>query len=112
MGQTLCVGGKTGTGDNRLHVCGSRGALMGSIGVSRTSAFVFFIGDRFFGTVVADVPGAHVGGYHFTSALPLQVFRPLVPKIRPLLEREMITSAQPWGPCAPRARTEPGSGAH
>jgi membrane peptidoglycan carboxypeptidase len=100
-GQSLCVGGKTGTGDNRLHVYGSRGGLMGSTAVSRTSAFVFFIGDRFFGTVVAYVPGAQAGGYHFTSALPLQVFRQLVPKIRPLLERETTTSAQPWGPARP-----------
>ena len=93
-GRTIPVGGKTGTGDNRLHVYGSRGALLGSSAVNRTAAFVFFIGDRFFGTVVAYVPGAQAAHYTFTSALPIQVFRQLVPKLRPLLDRE-IAAANP-----------------
>jgi membrane peptidoglycan carboxypeptidase len=88
-GRTLPVGGKTGTGDNRLHVYGSRGVLMGSSPINRTAAFVFFIGDRFFGTVVAYVPGAQAGHYSFTSALPLQVFRQLVPTLRPLLDQDV-----------------------
>jgi membrane peptidoglycan carboxypeptidase len=85
-GTILAVGGKTGTGDNRVHFYGSKGALIGSSPMNRTAAFVFIIGDRFFGTVVAFVPGNQAAGYHFTSALPVQVFRQLVPAIRPLLE--------------------------
>lgn len=85
-GTILAVGGKTGTGDNRVHFYASKGALIGSSPMNRTAAFVFIIGDRFFGTVVAFVPGNQAAGYHFTSALPLQVFRQLVPAIRPLLE--------------------------
>jgi hypothetical protein len=54
--------------------------------VNRTAAFVFFIGDRFFGTVIAYVPGTQAAKYRFTSALPVQVFRHLVPALRPLLE--------------------------
>ena len=98
-GRTIPVGGKTGTGDNRLHVYGSRGALLGSSAVNRTAAFVFFIGDRFFGTVVAYVPGAQAAHYTFTSALPIQVFRQLVPKLRPLLDREIAAANPASGLC-------------
>jgi membrane peptidoglycan carboxypeptidase len=89
-GRTLPVGGKTGTGDNRLHVYGSGGALTGSSPMNRTAAFVFFIDDRLFGTVVAYVAGVQAGHYSFTSALPLQVFRQLVPKLRPLFGAEYL----------------------
>ncbi|MBS1854247.1 MAG: transglycosylase domain-containing protein [Acidobacteria bacterium] len=90
-GRSLPVGGKTGTGDNRLHVYGSRGGLIGSRAVNRTAAFVFFIGDRFFGTVIAYVPGKQGGEYSFTSALPVQVFRHIAPGLGPLLAREGVT---------------------
>jgi membrane peptidoglycan carboxypeptidase len=83
-GRAVPVGGKTGTGDNRARIHGASRAA--SKAISRTAAFVFFIGDRFFGTVVAYVPGTEAASYHFTSALPIQVFKQLVPGIRPLLE--------------------------
>jgi membrane peptidoglycan carboxypeptidase len=83
-GRAVPVGGKTGTGDNRVRIHGP--SRVGSRAISRTAAFVFFIGERFFGTVVAYVPGAEAASYHFTSALPIQVFKQLVPGIRPLLE--------------------------
>ena len=86
-GTFLPVGGKTGTGDNRLHIYGQGGGEIGSKAMSRTAAFVFFIGDRFFGTVVAFVPGAEAGTYRFTSALPVQVFTRLMTEVRPLVER-------------------------
>jgi membrane peptidoglycan carboxypeptidase len=86
-GQTLPVGGKTGTGDNRLHVYGPGGVEIASKAMNRTAAFVFFIGDRFYGTVMAFVPGAEAESYQFTSALPVQVFTKLMPAIRPVLER-------------------------
>ncbi len=86
-GTFIPVGGKTGTGDNRLHIYGQSGAEIGSKATSRTAAFVFFIGDRFFGTVVAFVPGAEAGSYRFTSALPVQVFTRLMAEVRPLVGR-------------------------
>lgn len=86
-GTVIPVGGKTGTGDNRVHIYGRGGGEIGSKTMNRTAAFVFFIGDRFFGTVVSFVPGAEAGSYRFTSALPVQVFTRLVPGIRPLVER-------------------------
>lgn len=86
-GTVIPVGGKTGTGDNRLHIYGHGGGEIGSKAVNRTAAFVFIIGDRFFGTVVAFVPGADAGSYRFTSALPVQVFTRLMAEIRPFVER-------------------------
>ncbi len=58
---------------------GARGRLIGSRVMSRTAAFVFFIGDRYFGTVLAFVPGQKAAGYDFTSALAVQVLKDLEP---------------------------------
>ena len=76
-GVVLPIGGKTGTGDNRLQAFGAHGAVIGSKIVSRTAAFVFFIGDRYYGTVLAFVPGKTAGNYKFTSALAVQVLKDL-----------------------------------
>ena len=54
--ELLLVGGKTGTGDNRLKIYRG-GHLLESRPVDRTATFVFFIGDRFYGTVTAHVAG-------------------------------------------------------
>jgi len=88
-GSTLEIGGKTGTGDNRLHTDSSGEASLRSQPLNRTAAFVFFIGDCFFGAVVAYVPGPDAGSHHFTSALPVQVFKQLVPKIQPILAQSL-----------------------
>jgi membrane peptidoglycan carboxypeptidase len=85
-GKPLPVGGKTGTGDNRAHIYGANRSLVESSPLNRTSAFVFIIGDRFFGTVIAYVPGSQSADYHFTSALPVQLFRHLVPILKPLFD--------------------------
>lgn len=84
-GTALTIGGKTGTGDNRRDMHDGRGYTIGSKVMNRTAAFVFFIGDRFYGTIVAYVPGEQAGGQHFTSALPVTVFRDLVPSFRSLV---------------------------
>jgi len=81
-GTRLVIGGKTGTGDNRFRVFAPGGALLESRVVNRTSTFVFFAGDRYFGVVVAYVPGADAGGYDFTSALPTQILRVLGPRLQ------------------------------
>ena len=55
-GTAIPVGGKTGTGDNRYETYGRKGQLIESRVVNRAAVFVFFIGDRFFGTITAYVP--------------------------------------------------------
>ena len=84
-GRIIAVGGKTGTGDNRLESFSANGQVIGDKVVSRTATFVFMIGDRFYGTVVAFVPGSNAGSYKFTSALAVQIFKDLTPQLKPLL---------------------------
>jgi hypothetical protein len=85
-GGLLPVGGKTGTGDNRLDRFGRGGRLISQRVVDRTATFVFFLGDRFFGTITAYVPGTIAGSYHFTSALAVQLLKALEPQLDPLLK--------------------------
>jgi membrane peptidoglycan carboxypeptidase len=84
-GGHLPVGGKTGTGDNRLSRFGRGGRLVSQRVVDRTATFVFFLGDRFFGAVTAYVPGSVASSYHFTSAIAVQLLRALEPQLMPLL---------------------------
>jgi membrane peptidoglycan carboxypeptidase len=85
-GRVIPVGGKTGTGDNRIQFVQSNGQRTGSKAMNRTATFVFIIGDRFYGTITAYVPGAEAGDYAFTSALPAQAFKALALAFRPLIE--------------------------
>jgi membrane peptidoglycan carboxypeptidase len=84
-GHAIPVGGKTGTGDNRLESFSANGHVIGDKAVSRTATFVFMIGDRFYGTVVAFVPGSKAASYKYTSALAVQIFKDLTPQLKPLL---------------------------
>jgi membrane peptidoglycan carboxypeptidase len=79
------VGGKTGTGDNRYHIYGRGGYLKGERVVDRTATFVFYLGDRFFGTVTAYVPGPRAARFTFTSAMAVQLLKALKPELDPLL---------------------------
>lgn len=83
-GMPVRIGGKTGTGDRRYDTYDRGGRLITSSVVERSATFAFFIGDRFFGTVTAYVPGAAAAGYAFTSALPVQVLKTLTPTIASL----------------------------
>ncbi len=85
-GGPLAVGGKTGTGDNRYKTFGAGGNLIESRAVDRTSTFVFFLGERFFGTITAYVPGEDADDYAFTSALALQVLKSLAPSVQRLID--------------------------
>ena len=85
-GSPAVVGGKTGTGDNRLNMYGSGGRLIGSEIRSRTSTFVFFVDDRFFGTVTAYVEGEESSHHRFTSSLPVQLLKALGPELAPLMQ--------------------------
>jgi len=101
----ISVGGKTGTGDHRYKIYGSRGKLISSKIINRNATFVFVIGDRFFGVITAFVPGpgASMNEYNFTSSLPLAVFKLLSPSLMPLLkpsteqvkEKEKVISHPP-----------------
>jgi membrane peptidoglycan carboxypeptidase len=85
-GSLLPVGGKTGTGDNRLDRFGRGGRLVSQRVVDRTATFAFYLGDRFFGTITAYVPGAIAGEYHFTSALAVHLLKAIRPQLEPLLD--------------------------
>jgi membrane peptidoglycan carboxypeptidase len=89
------VGGKTGTGDHRYERYGSGGQVIESRVVNRSAVFTFVIGDRFFGTVTAFVPGADAARYQFTSALPVQVLGHLLPLFEPLFEGRIERQLEP-----------------
>jgi membrane peptidoglycan carboxypeptidase len=85
-GKALGMGGKTGTGDNRIEAFGSGGRILSSKSINRTATFVFFIGDRHFGTMTAFVPGQSAEAFKFTSALPVQVLKGMAPILTPYLQ--------------------------
>lgn len=85
-GVPLLVGGKTGTGDNRLVTMSKWGQRISSKAVNRTATFVFYLGDRHFGTLTAFVPGSKADDFGFTSSLPVQVLRGMAPFIQPYLQ--------------------------
>jgi membrane peptidoglycan carboxypeptidase len=85
-GTEILIGGKTGTGDHRYVTFSSPGVVKDSRVVNRSATFVFFIGDRFFGTMTAFVPGADAANYTFTSALSTQVMKHLLPILKPLID--------------------------
>ncbi|MCC6365577.1 MAG: transglycosylase domain-containing protein [Bryobacterales bacterium] len=80
-GVVLPVAGKTGTGDNRIKTLTTVGKAR-----NRTAAFVFTIGDRYYGTLLAYVPGEQAAAYKFSSALPVSIFKLIVPDVVKVLE--------------------------
>ncbi len=89
QGQPLPVGGKTGTGDNRYSIHAPGGRVIESKALSRTATFVFFIGDRFTGSITAYVPTGSAENFDFTSALPVQILKILAPKLQPVINRSL-----------------------
>jgi membrane peptidoglycan carboxypeptidase len=85
-GTPLAMGGKTGTGDNRIEAIGAGGRILSSKAINRTATFVFYIGEHHFGTLTAFVPGASAQGFKFTSALPVQVLKGMAPILTPYLQ--------------------------
>lgn len=85
-GSPLVLGGKTGTGDNRIETVTRYGQVIKSEARNRTATFVFYLGDRHFGTLTAYVPGEQADNFHFTSALPVQVLKGMEPILRPYLQ--------------------------
>ncbi len=105
---SLPVGGKTGTGDNRLDRFGRGGRLVSQRVVDRTATFVFFLGDRFFGTITAYVPGAIASRYDFTSALAVHLLKAIRPQLEPLLQSP-IADRPPAITAAPRPEQAAGA---
>ncbi|MDE2398181.1 MAG: transglycosylase domain-containing protein [Burkholderiales bacterium] len=85
-GSGVEIGGKTGTGDHRFDVFGRGGRLISSRVVDRTATFVFLIDDRWFGTIVAYVHEPYAANYKFTSALPAQLLKAVLPSLQPLFD--------------------------
>lgn len=102
-GKVLTVGGKTGTGDHRYEVYGAGGRLISSRAVERTGTFVFYIGNRFFGTITAHVEGEIADSYKFTSALSAQLLKSLAPAIQKLVAQQGSSTADP----KPKATIKP-----
>jgi membrane peptidoglycan carboxypeptidase len=80
-GTAVPAGGKTGSGDNRVERVARGGQVTASRPVSRTAAFVFYVGDRYYGVVTASVVGETAASYRFTSALPLAVLKRFAPAL-------------------------------
>ena len=97
-GTPLAMGGKTGTGDNRIEAVGAGGRILSSKAINRTATFVFYMGDSHFGTLTAFVPGAGAQAYKFTSALPVQVLKGMAPILTPYLQPGSATACQPPAP--------------
>jgi len=99
-GSPLLIGAKTGTGNNRFRVVGRNGIISEDRAIDRTASVVFFIGDRFYGTITAFVSGAAADRYAFTSSLPVQILKMLGPTLEALmtdLTSEPCGSVRPYG---------------
>jgi hypothetical protein len=55
--------------------------VISSRATNRTAAFVFYIGDRYFGVITAYVQGREAADYRFTSALPVTLMKILAPTL-------------------------------
>jgi membrane peptidoglycan carboxypeptidase len=94
-GTLLPVGGKTGTGDNRFDRFARGGGIISSRVVDRTATFVFFLGNRFYGSATAYVSGQAAANFHFTSALAVQLIKVLEPELKPLVDGPPAADTQP-----------------
>lgn len=86
-GRVLSIGGKTGTGDNRVQIFSAPGVLKSSTAKNRTGTFVYAIDDRFYGCVTAYIDGPEADDFKFTSGLAVQVMKSMMPKLRPVFDR-------------------------
>ncbi|GIX30848.1 MAG: hypothetical protein KatS3mg124_1320 [Porticoccaceae bacterium] len=82
-GRPLAVGGKTGTGDHRRRSFAAGGRLLAEEVVNRNAIFTFFLGERYFGTILVNVPGEESAAHHFTSAVPVAILAALEPLLGP-----------------------------
>jgi membrane peptidoglycan carboxypeptidase len=109
-GSLLPVGGKTGTGDNRYDRFARGGGIISSRVVDRTATFVFFLGDRFYGSATAYIPGPAAANYHFTSALAVQLVKILEPELKPLIDGPTAVDTKAMATSVQTQRQMPASG--
>ena len=107
-GDVITVGGKTGSGDNRFETFNRHGGVITSRATNRTAAFVFYIGNRYFGVVTAYVQGREAANYRFTSALPVTVLKLIAPTI--VTEIDKKPGKQPAGPSEQTSASLPAHG--
>ena len=100
-GKEIVIGGKTGTGDHRFERYGPGGQLLESRVVNRTATFVFYLGNDYFGTLTALVPGPQAGQYEYTSALVAQILKTLLPQLKAELFPPSRVVTAPVVPIAP-----------
>ncbi|WP_178119281.1 transglycosylase domain-containing protein [Metapseudomonas lalkuanensis] len=103
-GQPLVMGGKTGTGDNRIQTVTRWGTVKSSKAMNRTATFVFYLGPRHFGTLTAFVEGSQADKFSFTSALPVQVLKGMAPILQPYLVPGQNTQCQDLAPAVQVSR--------
>ncbi|MDH4557010.1 penicillin-binding protein [Pseudomonas sp. BN417] len=103
-GHPLVLGGKTGTGDNRIQTVTRYGAVKSSKPMNRTATFVFYLGPRHFGTLTAFVEGSQADKFSFTSALPVQVLKGMAPILQPYLAPGLNTQCQDLAPAVQVSR--------
>jgi hypothetical protein len=89
-GKLITVGGKTGSGDNRIKTFNRWGNVTSSRATNRTAAFVFYIGDRYFGVITAFVQGREAEHYQFTSSLPVTLLKLLAPTIIAKMDKNVV----------------------
>ena len=56
--------------------------------MNRTATFAFMLGNNFFGTIVAMVPGEDAKYFSFTSSYPVQLLKTLSPVLEPMLKHD------------------------
>ncbi len=94
----LAMGGKTGTGNNRIETVTRSGQVIDSRARNRTATFVFHLGEHHFGTLTAYVAGSQSDDFRFTSALPVQVLKGMEPILAPHLEPGSRRQCRPPAP--------------
>lgn len=99
-GEEMALGGKTGTGDNRIVLSSGRSG----VALNRTATFVFYLGPRHFGTLTAYVIGPDAAAYRFTSSLPVQILKSMGPMLAPYLSRGTMANVG----CVPEPAPLPG----
>lgn len=97
-GRAVELGGKTGTGDHRYTVQGRDGRVLASQVLNRSASFAFVLGERHHGVLMVYVAGPDAERYRFTSALPTQLLKSLLPTLWPWIDGH---------PCTPPKRETP-----
>lgn len=85
-GRMVELGGKTGTGDHRYTVHGRDGRVLASQVLNRSASFAFVLGERHHGVLMVYVAGPDAERFRFTSALPTQLLKSLLPSLWPGIE--------------------------